>query len=122
MAKQKIIHFIKSVFLRKTFFIHATEYVQVFDVSLLLIRETLDFSVKRLSGSIQAYATGTEERYDIPTNQLVEILVASCEHLCIALATKAESLEILTFRQQLLNYHLFTIVPMLEGRNVVFLK
>lgn len=119
---QKIIHFIKSVFLRKAFFIHATEYVQVFDVSLLLLREILDFNVKRLSGSVQTYATETEERCDIPTNQLVEILVTSCEHLCIALARKAESLGILTFRQQLLNYHLFTIVPMLEGRNVVFLK
>lgn len=65
-----------------TFFIHTTEYIKVF-VSLLLFREILDFSVKRLSGSIQIYATGTEERYYIPTNQLVEILDTSCECLCI---------------------------------------
>lgn len=62
---QKRIHFIKSVFLRKAFFIHATEYVQVFDVSLLLLREILDFNVKRLSGSVQTCATETEERCDI---------------------------------------------------------
>lgn len=75
LAKQKIIHFIKSVFfLRMTFFIHITEYIQIFEVSLLLLREILDFDVKRLSSSIQTYATGTDERCYIPTKQLVVIL------------------------------------------------
>ena len=93
---------------------------KVFDVSLLPLKDIFDFSVKGLSGVVQTCAAVTEERFDIPANQLVEILGKSWRRLCIALAAKARSLGVFTFGQQLLNCHLFAVVPISEGKTAVF--